>query len=207
MARFSFIPKEDRYFSFFSQMTSYIHDAANLLVEMLKGTPADYESRARELKSIEHACDELAHSVTTTLNKSFITPFDREDIYMLSSALDDVVDLIDEAGRALVMYNVGEVRQHAREFADVLQRMSVQLHEVVKTLEKPTNISGHLVEIHRLENEGDDIFHTAIAELFREDTDPLTVLKWKELYEKLEAAIDRCENVANIIESVIIKHA
>jgi predicted phosphate transport protein (TIGR00153 family) len=207
MARFSFIPKEDRYFSFFAQMTSYIYDAANLLVEMLKSAPADFEARARELKNIEHACDELAHSVTTTLNKSFITPFDREDIYTLSSALDDVVDLIDEAGRALVMYDVGEVRQYARDFADVIQRMSVQLHSVVKTLERPGNITGQLVEIHRLENEGDDIFHTAIAELFREGSDPLTVLKWKEIYEKLEAAIDRCENVANIIESVIIKHA
>ena len=207
MARFSLIPKEEQYFALFRQMSSYIYDAASSLSDMLEGKQEEFAAHLTHIKSVENACDELIHSIVTKLNKSFITPFDREDIYTLSSALDDVVDLIDDAGRALVMYDVREVRQHARDFADVLQRMSVQLHEVVKTLERPTGITTQLVEIHRLENEGDDIFHTAIAELFREGSDPLTVLKWKEIYEKLEAAIDRCENVANIIESVIIKHA
>jgi predicted phosphate transport protein (TIGR00153 family) len=187
-------------------MTSYIHDAANLLVEMLGKDGNDLGSYVQQIKSIEHACDNLTHTVSTSLNKTFITPFDREDIYMLSGALDDIVDLIDDAARAVVMYDVKGMTQHARNFAKVIQGMSVQLHEIVKTLSKPTNITARLVELHRLENEGDDIYHTAIAELFRSQTDPLTVFKWKEIYEKLEAAIDRCENVANIIESVIIKH-
>jgi predicted phosphate transport protein (TIGR00153 family) len=207
MARFRFLPKEDQYFSMFSQMTSYIHDAAKLLVEMFKADGRDYNSYEQQIKSVEHACDELTHSISTSLNKSFITPFDREDIYLLSSALDDIVDLIDDAARAMYMYDVRAASQHARHFADVILSMSVQLHEVVKMLERPAGITPRLVEIHRLENEGDDIYHTAIAELFRQETDPLTVLKWKEIYEKLEATVDRCENVANIIESVIIKHA
>jgi hypothetical protein len=207
MARFRFLPKEDQYFSMFSQMTSYIHDAARLLVEMFKGDGRDYNSYEQQIKTVEHACDELTHSISTSLNKSFITPFDREDIYLLSSALDDIVDLIDDAARAMYMYDVRAASAHARHFADVILSMSVQLHEVVKMLERPAGISPRLVEIHRLENEGDDIYHTAIAELFRQETDPLTVLKWKEIYEKLEATVDRCENVANIIESVIIKHA
>ncbi|MCA1616280.1 MAG: DUF47 family protein, partial [Acidobacteria bacterium] len=114
---------------------------------------------------------------------------------------------IDDAARAMYMYDVRGASQHARHFADVILSMSVQLHEVVKMLERPGGIAPRLVEIHRLENEGDDIYHTAIAELFRQETDPLTVFKWKEIYEKLEATVDRCENVANIIESVIIKHA
>ena len=207
MARFSFLPREDQYFAFFSQMTSYIFDASRLLVEMLgDGGQHKYDEYAQRIKSIEHACDELTHTVSTQLNKSFITPFDREDIYVLSSALDDIVDLIDDVSRAMVMFDIRESSSHARRFADVIHRMAVQLHEVVSTLAKPVGITPRLVEIHRLENEGDDIYHTAIAELFRQQTDPLTVLKWKEIYEKLEAAVDRCENVANIIESVIIKH-
>ena len=206
MARFSLLPREDQYFSYFSQMTSYIHDAANLLVEMLGKDGNDLSAYVQQIKSIEHACDNLTHTVSTSLNKTFITPFDREDIYTLSSALDDIVDLIDDAARAVVMYDVRGMTTLARNFSKVIQGMSVQLHEIVKTLSKPTNITARLVELHRLENEGDDIYHTAIAELFRSGADPLTVLKWKEIYEKLEAAIDRCENVANIIESVIIKH-
>ena len=207
MARFRFLPKEDQYFSMFSQMTSYIHDAAKLLVEMFKADGRDYNTYEQQIKSVEHACDELTHSISTSLNKSFITPFDREDIYLLSSALDDIVDLIDDAARAMYMYDVRGASQHARHFADVILSMSVQLHEIVKMLERPGGITPRLVEIHRLENEGDDIYHTAIAELFRNEKDPLTVFKWKEIYEKLEATVDRCENVANIIESVIIKHA
>jgi predicted phosphate transport protein (TIGR00153 family) len=206
MARFSFLPKEEQYFSFFSQMTSYIYDAARVLVEMLNDKNGAYEDYLKRIKTIEHECDDLTHSISTKLNKSFITPFDREDIYLLSGALDDVVDLIDDAARAMVMYDVHESTAHARHFADVIQRMAVQLHEIVSMLAKPSGISPRLVELHRLENEGDEIYHTAIAELFHNATDPLDVIRWKDIYEKLEAAVDRCENVANIIESVIIKH-
>jgi predicted phosphate transport protein (TIGR00153 family) len=207
MARFSFLPREEQYFSLFSQMTSYIFDASRLLIEMLGDAgPAHYHEVAQRIKSIEHACDELTHTVSTQLNKTFITPFDREDIYLLSSALDDIVDLIDDAARTMVMYDVRETSAHARRFADVIHRMAVQLHEVVSSLAKPVGITPRLVEIHRLENEGDDIYHAAIAELFRQQSDPLTVIKWKDIYEKFEATVDRCESVANIIESVIIKH-
>ena len=206
MAGFSFLPKDDQYFTFFSQMTSYIFDAAGILVEMLGGSEKNYVSHAQQIKSIEHACDELTHTVSTSLSRSFITPFDREDIYLLSSSLDDVVDLINDVSRAMVDYDVRGSNQYARRFAEVIRGMSVQLHEVVKTLARPTDLNARLIEIHRLENEGDDIYHAAIAELFRRETDALTVIKWKEIYEKLEAAVDRCENVANIIESVVIKN-
>lgn len=206
MALFNLLPKEEQYFALFSQMTSYIYDAARALVEMIGDPNGNYEEHARRIKAIEHECDDLTHTVSTRLNKSFITPFDREDIYLMSSALDDIVDLIDDVARTLVMYNVSETTPHARRFADVIQRMAVELHEIVKTLERPNGITARLVELHRLENEGDDIYHTAVAELFRNQSDPLNIIKWKDIYEKLESAIDRCENVANIIESVIIKH-
>ena len=207
MPRFSLIPREEQYFGLFRQMTSYIYDAARSLVDLLGAAPADRHSHLTHIKSIEHACDELTHSVSTKLNSSFITPFDREDIYMLSGALDDIVDLIDDAARSIVMYNVQETTEYARQFGDVIQRMGVQLHEVVASLERPAGMAPRLVEIHRLENEGDDLYHEAIGELFNGTPDPLHVIKWKEIYEKLEAAVDRCERAANIIESVIIKHA
>ncbi|HVF57670.1 MAG TPA: DUF47 family protein [Pyrinomonadaceae bacterium] len=207
MARFSLIPKEEQYFSLFRQMTSYIFDASKALSEMLADNDGDYKAHVRNIKSIEHSCDELIHTIVKKLNTSFITPFDREDIYMLAGGLDDIADLIDDAARAMVMYNVHESTEYARQFADVIQRMAVQLHEVVSSLERPGGIAPRLVEMHRLENEGDEIYHKAIAELFMDTPDPLTVIKWKEIYEKLESTIDRCESVANIIESVIIKNA
>ena len=208
MPLFNFLPKEEQYFAMFTQMTSHIFDAARVLKEMLAAGQGDeYTGYVAQLKNIEHTCDDLTHSISMRLNKSFITPFDREDIYLLSSALDDVVDLIDDVGRALLMYDVRETTPHARQFADVIQRMSEQLHEAVSALSRPNGISPRLVEIHRLENEGDDIYHAAVGKLFREPSDPLLVIKWKDIYEKLEAAVDRCEHVANIIESIIIKHA
>ncbi len=206
MGFFNFLPKEEQYFDLFAQMTLYISDASRTLEEMLTDKNADFEEYSQRIKGLEHACDELTHNIATRLNKSFITPFDREDIYLMSSALDDIVDLIDDAARAIVMFDIHEITPHARSFASVIQRMSVELREIVSTLKRPKGVTPRLVEIHRLENEGDDIYHEAVAELFHDNRDPLFVLKWKEIYEKLEAAVDRCENVANIIESVIIKH-
>jgi predicted phosphate transport protein (TIGR00153 family) len=206
MGILNFLPKEEQYFALFIQMTVYISAAARELKEMLADKDHEYAEYVRRIKGLEHACDELTHSISTKLNKSFITPFDREDIYMMSTALDDIVDLINGGARSIIDFDIHEIKDYANDFADVIVRMAEQLREVVATLEKPKNITQRLVEIHRLENEADDIYHAAISELFNGEHDPLTVLKWKEVYEKLEAAVDRCENVANIIESVVIKH-
>ena len=201
------LPREEQYFTLFAQMTSYINDAARTLVEMLAHRDGDYQEYVQRIKSIEHACDDLTHNVSTRLNQSFITPFDREDIYMMSKALDDVVDLIDGAARAVVMYDIHETTEPAKQLAGVIQRMALQLNEVVSILQKPKGVTERLVELHRLENEGDDIYHRAVAALFHDRGDPLEVVKWKDVYEKLEETIDRCEQVANIIEGVIIKHS
>src|SRR5438309_10115822 len=206
MGLLNFMPKEEQYFVVFIQMAVYISDAARELKEMLADKNHNYDGDARRIEGLEHACDELTHSISTRLNTSFITRFDREDIYTMSTALDDIVDLIDDAARAIIIFDVQEITDYARDFADVIERMAEQLTAIVATLQRPKNITQRLVEIHRLEHEGDDIYHAAIAELFHDSHDALTVLKWKEVYEKLEAAVDRCENVANIIESVIIKN-
>jgi uncharacterized protein len=203
---FSLLPKEDEYFSFFAQMGAKIEEASNLLVEMLEHGKGEYEVYIKRIKDVEHECDTITHKMTTKLNKSFITPFDREDIYHLSVALDDICDYIDAGSRAIVMYDIGDANLYMGALAKVIQQLAVQINMAVSMLSRPDDINSHFVEIHRLENEADDIYFRAMRELFRDATDALTVIKSKEIYEILENATDRCESVANIIESIVLKH-
>ncbi len=203
---FSLLPREDEYFALFSQMTAKMQEASNALVELTQGDPANYEAIVKKIKDAEHGCDSITHELTTKLNKSFITPFDREDIFMLSVALDDVIDYIDAGARAILMYDIKEMSDHAKHLAKVLQSLTIEINSAVSMLSKPKNLNQHIVEIHRLENEADDVYFRAIGELFHNATDALTVIKWKELYEILENATDKCETVANIIESIMLKH-
>lgn len=200
------MPREDEYFTLFSQITEKIQEASNALVEMMHDSHGNFETYVKRIKDIEHGCDEVTHNLTVKLNKSFITPFDREDIYTLSVALDDVIDYIDAAARAILMYDIREINEHTNRFAKVIQGLAIELHSAISMLEKPTNMTQHIVEIHRLENEADDIYFRAIGELFRNQTDAVTLIKFKELYEILENATDRCESVANIVEGIILKH-
>jgi len=203
---FSLLPREDEYFALFSLMTEKIQQASNSLVEMMQDKHESFEAHAKHIKDIEHECDELTHKVTTKLNKSFITPFDREDIFALCVALDDVCDYIDAGARAILMYDIKEVSDHAKHLAKVIQGLAIEIHSAVSMLSKPNGLNQHIVEIHRLENEADDVYFRAIGELFQNQTDAMTVIKWKELYEILENATDRCESVAKIIESIFLKH-
>lgn len=205
MGFFNLLPKEDEYFTLFSQVTEQIRHASDVLVEMME-TGANFESYSKRIKDIEHTCDELTHSIITKLNKSFITPFDREDIFMLVVALDDVLDYIDAGSQAVVMYGIKEIDEHARRFAKIIQGLAIEVHSAISVLSKPTGMNQHIVEIHRLENEADDVYFRAIGELFHNGPDPVTVIKLKEFYELLESATDKCETVANIVESIVIKH-
>ncbi|MGH7783904.1 MAG: DUF47 domain-containing protein, partial [Candidatus Binatia bacterium] len=153
-----------------------------------------------------HACDVLMHQITTKLNKSFITPFDREDIYTLSVALDDICDYIDAGARTIVMYGIREINDHLRRLAGIIGQLADEIVAAMAILHKPVGISEHFVEIHRLENEADEVYFRAIGELFKNTDDAIAIIKWKELYEILEYATDRCESVANIIESIVLKH-
>jgi uncharacterized protein len=207
IARFGFLRGDEGYFSLFNRMAFNIAEACDALVEMLADRSGDYAGHVDRIKAIEHTCDDLTHNIVGKLGRSFITPFDSADIYSLSSALDDVVDLINGAARSMVMYNVRESTQYARNFADVLGRMAVQLKQVMAALERPTGITLHLIELRRLESEGDELYREAMGELFRRESNVLTVIKWKDIYERLEAAIDRMEDIANLVESVLIKNA
>ena len=203
---FSFLPKETQYFTLFSEMTAKLQEASAALVEMMQASDEDFESLSKKIKHIEHECDEIAHSVTTKLNKSFITPFDREDIYTLAVALDDVCDYIDAAARAIVMYNIHESDEYAIKFSIIIQKLTKEIHECVALLEQSNGMSPHLLEIQRLENEADDVYFRAMAELFKGSPDAVRLIKWKELYEILENGTDRCESVGNISESIVLKH-
>ena len=203
---FSLLPREDEYFVLFAELTEKIQEAADALVEMMAGASGNFAAQTKRIKDAEHACDDISHKITTKLNKSFITPFDREDIYTLSVALDDVCDYIDAGARAIVMYDIQEIGEHAVGFSKVIQNLTLEIQSAVGKLKKPDEINQHFVEIHRLENEADEIYFRAVGELFKNPTDPLTVIRYKELYEILENATDRCESVANIIESIILKH-
>ena len=203
---FSLLPREDVYFELFTKMAEKIEEASAILTEMLSAPDADFDSYKRRIKDVEHACDQLTHQITNKLNKSFITPFDREDIYTLAVALDDICDYIDAGVRAIVMYNIRAQNAHSRQLARIIKDLGVEIKGAVSVLGRPDGITERFREIHRLENEGDEVYFRAIAQLFQEEKDPIEVIKWKEFYEILENATDRCESVATIIESIVLKH-
>ncbi len=203
---FSLLPREDVYFDLFTKMAVKIEEAAAILTEMLDDPDPDLNSYRTRIKDIEHGCDDLAHQITNKLNKSFITPFDREDIYTLAVALDDICDYIDAGVRAVVMYGIREQNQHSRQLARIIRDLGGEIKAAVSVLSRPNDINERFREIHRLENEADEVYFRAIGQLFKEESNPIEVIKWKEFYEILENATDRCESVANIIESIVLKH-
>lgn len=203
---FSLLPREDAYFTLFTEMAVKIEEASTILMEMLDSDGTNHGSFTKRIKDVEHECDTLTHEITTKLNKSFITPFDREDIYTLAVALDDICDYIDAAARAIVMYDIREFSGEARQLARIIRDLGTAIKSAVSMLKKPNGMNQHFVEIHRLENEADDVYFQAIGDLFKDASDPIRVIKLKELYEILENATDRAESVANIIESIVLKH-
>jgi uncharacterized protein Yka (UPF0111/DUF47 family) len=203
---FSLLPREDQYFALFSQMAEKIQEAASILVLMLKAPDEEFDSFSKKIKNVEHECDELSHSITTKLNKSFITPFDREDIYSLAMALDDVCDYIDASARSIVMYDIHGNDPHAQQLAIILEKLGAEIIGAVSFLAVAKGMEQHLLNIQRLVNDADDIYFRAMAELFKGSPDAVRLIKYKELYDMLENATDKCEYVGNIIESIVLKH-
>ncbi len=207
MPRFSLIPKEEQYFALFRQMTSYIYDAARALVEMLEDSGADYAKHVAGIKSIEHACDELTHSISTKLNSSFITPFDREDIYELASALDDVVDYLEEASDLLALYRVTTVRERALEQCRILVDACDGLAKALANLATLSGVQRHINAVRDLEDEGDAAVRAAIAGLFEDDVETRDLIRWKDIHEALEQALDSADRAANVVGNIVLKNA
>jgi uncharacterized protein Yka (UPF0111/DUF47 family) len=200
------MPTEEDYFSSLVRMTALLGEAAHALVEMFGDECGEGPRYAARIKTLEHACDEITHNISTRLSRSFITAIDREDIHALSTALDDVVDFIEALAGAVVMYDIQEYTPFMRLFAGVIQQMSVELDLLVPALERPKDLGLRLQRLHDLEREGDEIYQAAIADLFRGGMDVRRVIVWKDLYENLEATVDRCQHVGDLCERIVIKN-
>ncbi|HEV3219028.1 MAG TPA: DUF47 family protein [Candidatus Acidoferrales bacterium] len=200
------MPHSDDFFQMFIVLAENIHKGSAVLVEMFQNDDgaAKYAER---IKEIEHAGDDLIHSLMTRLNRTFITPFDREDIQMLSSRIDDVLDLTEAAASSMITYRIDHVRPGVADLAAVLHQATGQVAAAVRTLGKQDHILNHCIEINRLENESDRISRDLIGKLFVEEKDPVQIIKWKEIIEAIETAVDKCEDVANVIETVTLKNA
>jgi predicted phosphate transport protein (TIGR00153 family) len=201
-----FMPREDDFFVLFGKQADNIHAGANAFVQMLSHYTAVPE-QAQNIKAIEHAGDEITHHIFKKLNLTFITPFDREDIHELCSSLDDVIDLIDAAASRFVLYRVDTVRLGTLDLVKVLQSASAEVSAAIHAIETPEKALKHCIEINRFENESDRLCRMLIAQLFDEETDSVQIIKWKEIFEVIETAVDKCEDVANVIEGMILKSA
>lgn len=203
---FRWIPREEAFFEMFGQAAQNVQRGALALKEMMENY-RDPVLQAEGVKKIEHDGDTITHEIVKKLNQTFITPFDREDIYALTCALDDVLDIIEAVADRMVVFKVKEPTAEARKLADLIVRSSDQIGQGIALLGKSQDLSRYCVEINRLENEADRITRDAIARLFENQADPITVIKWKEIYEDLEEATDRCEDVANVLENISLKNA
>ncbi len=198
--------KDEKFFKIFSQMTVHILEAAEILGTMLRNPADDLTPLAAKIKDIEHKGDELTHQVIDELNKTFVTPIDREDLYDLSKALDDVLDLIDNTAIRIVLFRINEPIHNAAELVAVLLCQAVELGAAVSNLKDNDHVVERCIEINRLENDADRLFQAAIGSLFDEVKDPIEVIKRKEIIETLEAATDKAEDVANVLESIVVKN-
>lgn len=204
---FRLLPKEDKYFDMFNRMASQMTECALLLQKIF----SDFDNRAAyadKIKEVEHNCDIITHEIVKKLNQTFITPIDREDIHALASGLDDIVDAIEYTAKRIVLYRVDAPTEHARRMSDVLVRIVASLENAVRSLENNgEQVLKECITIHGLENEGDTYHHEAVDELFANEMNPITLLKMKELYAKMERTIDKCEDVSNILEAIVLKNA
>jgi predicted phosphate transport protein (TIGR00153 family) len=204
-----FFPKSANFYVFFESMAQNIVDAAKLLNEMV-GNPVRIIELADQIKNLEHQADETVHGVMNLLDTVFITPFDREDIHVLVSRLDDVIDHIDGAAKHMVLYEVKTLPEGMTPLAALLEKACMAVHTAVhkfKDLKRTTATIAAVIEINRIEDEGDAAMRAGMGRLFKDGLDALDVIKLKDIYEDIENAIDRCEDVANVIEGVILKNA
>jgi predicted phosphate transport protein (TIGR00153 family) len=205
MARFRLIPREETFYVDFVAMADQLRVGARLLEEMLAVDPP-HADKAHEIKEVEHKCDFLTHEIIQKVNKTFVTPIDREDIHSLARTLDDVMDAIDNAAGLIPLYKIDRIRPGARELAKVISASADEVRRALEALEKRSGVLERAVEINRLENEADRIHQRAVGQLFDEERDPVVIIKWKEILDLLEDATDRCEDVANLLENVVVKH-
>ena len=200
------LPKDERFFEMFIELARRATASARLLDKLL-AEPHNLQQHVQAIKDLEHEADIITHQTIAKLQRAFLTPIDREDIHMLVQQLDDVIDLIDGCARRAHMFNIREVREPGRRLAEVIVRATEAIEWAVTSMKTAKIVEARSREIKKLEEEGDALYSAAIVELFSGDLDALEVIKWKELYDTMERTIDQCEDVANVLESITIKHA
>ncbi len=204
-----FLPKETSFFDFFEEHGTLTVEGCKEFLSLVT-TGANIEAKCKRIKEIEHETDVITHRCVEALHKTFITPIERDDIYRLITRMDDIMDFIEAASERIQLYELSQMTPEMKDLADILVRAADQIVIALKGLRNMKNADPILkacVDINRLENEGDSILRRAIAKLFKEEKDPIQIIKLKEIYESLETATDRCEDVANIIEGVVLEHA
>jgi predicted phosphate transport protein (TIGR00153 family) len=206
--RFPFIPREEKFFDLFQASAQNMVEAAKKLKEMVDSWE-HVEGKVGEITELEHQGDTITHEIMGRVHRTFVTPFDREDIVQLAHVLDDVTDFIHAAADAMLLYQVDRPGKRARELADIIVQATEEVERVMPQLKKRIILSQVLkrcVEINRLENVADRVYRSAMAELFADSTDMAHIIKWREIYAHMESATDRCEDVANVLEGVALKH-
>jgi predicted phosphate transport protein (TIGR00153 family) len=204
--RFRLLPREEEFFDLFNDVARRCNEAAGLLRELFTGRPERTAYCAEAIKRLENEADEVTHEVVNRLDRTFITPIDREDIHLLSSDLDDVIDRIDGTARRAQIFRLGRAPEGIAELCDVIQRITGEIAQAVAKLRGKDDVMRHCIEAKRLEEEGDALYHQMLGRLFDQEKDPIAILKWKEMYDNLETTIDEAEDVANAIESIVLKH-
>ena len=204
--RLSLMPKKSFFFTQFDQHATNSLEAAVALERLLTDF-TDVERKVRDIHAIEHYGDKLTHEIFKSLNETFVTPLDREDIIGLASKLDDVADVAYDVSELIQLYKVRTVRPQAIRQAKALVAAATEMVAMMKALEGLKGLEPYWIKIHTFENEGDEVFRDAVGDLFANVTDPIEIIKWKDIHSLIEVAIDRCEDVANIVEAIVIKHS
>ncbi len=202
--RLSLVPQERRFYDLFRQQGTLVSDTlTELSKSLLEGS-----SRHPRLRDLEHKADEVTHEIYRLTDRTFVAPLEQEDILHLASALDDVVDIAEEVSDKIDLYRVGQVTERARQIGELIAAAAIEIARALDRLDSGEDIESHRLEVHRLENEGDRLSREALSELFQDDgRSAAFLIKWKEIYDLLEAILDRCEQVANVIEAITIKNA
>jgi uncharacterized protein len=204
--RLSLKPQKREFFAFFTSASTNIVEITQLLVDLLGTYPEDGRDAIAQIKAHEHEGDRLTTEVVGLVNRTFVTPFDRDDIFRLATALDDICDHVDDAAQNLELYDVRRIPERAREQADVIHRAAQQLDAAVRRLDGFRDASSELQGIRELEDEGDRILRLAVAELFRSGQDPLSIIRWKDIHEQLEESVDAFQTSADVLEAILVKN-
>ncbi|HYU00869.1 MAG TPA: DUF47 family protein [Gemmatimonadales bacterium] len=201
------LPRDEEFFALFVEVANRNKEAAQHLRELFAAPPERRTPHVEALKRLEHEADQVTHEVVNRLDRTFITPLDREDIHQLASDLDDVMDAMDGTARRSQIFRLGAAPQGVKQLTEVIERMVAVLGEAVGRLKKGDDVMRYCIEAKQLEEEGDAIYHEALGQLFEKERDALEIIKWKEIYDNLEMTLDQSEDVANVLESITLKHA